>query len=155
MAALTHSIDVLAAAPGASSRVARPGCHEHLRVVLERAVKAAPAAWRVVPAIGEECSSKHEAEHRLRIWSLVEGFLLVRAGGDNKRHPAASFDCVHHNTTTRNFRGLEDRVEYNDEGERLTVRQRENTTVRQTDSARTGHDNHIWVGSLWPHILII
>ena len=93
-------IDVVAAATG--SWTARPGCHEHLRVALERTVNSAPVAWRAIPVAGEVFSTKSEAEDRLRIWSLVKGFAVVRDGGGNKRYPAALYKCIHHGHSTRN-----------------------------------------------------
>ena len=61
--------------------LARPGCHEHLRNALENAVNRHPVAWRQRPVSGETFSSLTDAESRLVVWALVEGFDVVRKGG--------------------------------------------------------------------------
>ena len=100
IALMATPVDIVAATTG--SWTARPGCHEHLRVALERAVNSAPVAWRVIPVAGEVFPTKSEAENRLRIWSLVKGFAVVRDGGGNKRYPAALYKCIHYGHSTRN-----------------------------------------------------
>src|SRR5882757_4643220 len=101
---------------GAEPWLARSGCHENLRPALENAVNAHPAAWRDLPVTGEVFESLVEAEKRLRVYSLVQGFDIVRRGGGNKVSPASIFQCIHHGTETLNTRALEERVSRDQEG---------------------------------------
>lgn len=112
---------------------ARPGCHEHLRQALEYAVNRQPQAWRHCPVSGEQFSTLAEAESRIIVWSLIEGFDIVRAGGGNKVSQAEIFRCIHHGQKTQNTRGLSERVQYDEEGNRISSRAREATGARQTD----------------------
>lgn len=108
------------------------GCQSNHREILERFVNRAPAAWRQPPQLGESFTSISEAAERLRLFALVTGFFIVNRGGGNRRSPGAVFKCIHHGVETRNERGLEDRVIYNENGVIITRRKRNNTTVRQT-----------------------
>src|SRR5258705_9046619 len=90
--------------------ISRPGCAPHYRLALERAVNAAPVAWRKDPVTGEVFESLVEAEKRLKLYSLASGFDLVRKGGGTKQIPGNLFLCIHHGAVTLNTRGLEDRV---------------------------------------------
>ena len=83
--------------PAAARFVAPPGCAPHLRDAFERAVNAHPPAWRREPKTGEVFEDLAEAERRLRCFSLVAGFDVVRASSGTKAFPAATFtycyDC--------------------------------------------------------------
>jgi hypothetical protein len=59
---------------------AKPGCPEHHVEALERAVNAMPLEWRSPPQTGEVFPSILECERRLRGFTLVEGFDIVRNG---------------------------------------------------------------------------
>ena len=120
------------ASPVADTWRARPGCPEHLRTHLERLVNSFPAAWLTAPIIGEVFETLKEAERRLRAFSLVEGFDIVRTAGGTKRAPGSTFSCIHHGERTANKRRLEDRVIRNEDNEIISNRKREGTTVRQT-----------------------
>ena len=108
------------------------GCSQHLRGPLESLVNAFPISWRQIPVTAEVFGSLPEAERRLRAFALLTGFDIVRSGGGNAKVPASLFKCVHHGEKTRNFRGLEDHVAVDKEGEITSRRKRERTTVRQT-----------------------
>ena len=112
---------------------ARPGCHSHLRQALENAVNKEPEVWRRRPITGEHFSTLAEAESRLVVWALIEGFDIARTGGGNKVSKAEIFCCVHHSKDTRNYRGLSERVTRDDDGNITSDRKREATGVRQTD----------------------
>ena len=112
---------------------ARPGCHQHLVQALEHAVNSEPMVWRERPVTGEQFNSLVEAESRLLVWALVEGFDIVRRGGGNKVSPASIFICIHHGVETRNSRGLATRVIRDNENNIISDRKREATVVRQTD----------------------
>jgi len=86
------------------------GCVEHHRALLERHVNSKPAIWRQEPALGEVFSGRKEAEARLQVFALIAGFDVIARGGGNAKHPAVEMRCIHHGETTKNSRGLEDRV---------------------------------------------
>ena len=111
--------------------IAPPGCAPHLREAYERAVNAQPTAWRREPITGEVFKDLAEAERRLRCYSLVVGFDIVRISGGTGVFPAASFACIYHGHKTRNTRGLEEIVTRDNEGNILSRRQRNSTSVRQ------------------------
>ena len=73
-----------------------PGCHDHLRQALENAVNREPTVWRQRPVSGEQFNSLAEAESRLVVWSLVDGFDIVRGGGGNRTSQAEVFRCSHY-----------------------------------------------------------
>ena len=54
-------------------------------------------------------------------------------GRGTRKAPGARFQCFKHDTATRNWRGLEDKIEYNEERSITSKRQRDNTLVSQTD----------------------
>jgi hypothetical protein len=110
---------------------AKPGCPKHLVDVYEKAVNAQPVSYLLPPVTGEVFTSIAACEARLRGFALAEGFDIVRTGGGNKRVPSARWLCGHHSVETRNWRKLEDRIEYDEEGAIITRRQREGTSVGQ------------------------
>ena len=112
---------------------ARPGCHEHLRTALEHAINKEPESWRSRPVSGEQFSTLLEAESRLIVWALVEGFDIVRGGGGNSVSKAEIFRCGHHGKETLNTRGLSERVLLDEEGNTISSRKREATSARQTN----------------------
>ena len=110
---------------------APPGCAPHLRKAYENAINAHPPTWRSEPKNGEVFIDIGEAERRLRCFALATGFDIVRTAGGTKLVPGASFACYHHGEKSRNDRGLEDRVVRDEEGNIVSKRQRESTSVRQ------------------------
>ncbi|OQV08491.1 MULE transposase domain-containing protein [Cladophialophora immunda] len=111
---------------------ARPGCPEHLRRPLEKAVNAYPAKYLLDPANQETFETAEECQERLRIYSLSQGFDIVKGGGGKPGNPGYNFLCVYHGKGTRNWRGLEDHVERNDNGEITSNRKRDFTHIRGT-----------------------
>ena len=109
---------------------ARPGCPTHLRAHLERLVNGSPPTWLREPTTGEVFENIIEAERRLRVFSLAEGFNIVRTVGGTKRVPGSTFQCIHHGLKTVNKRRLEDRVIRDTENEVISKRKRESTVVR-------------------------
>src|SRR5438045_5648562 len=111
---------------------AKPRCPKHLVAVLERAVNALPPAWLLQPTTGEVFDSIEHCRRRLQGYALVEGFEVVQTGGGTKKVPGTRFECSKHGESTRNWRKLENHVEYDTEDTISTVRQREYTLVSQT-----------------------
>jgi|SRR5882757_3562178 len=91
-----------------SSWTARPGCPDHLRLPLERAVNALPSEFLEDPADGEVFSSLEEGERRLIGYSLAQGFDIVKTHSSTKPFPGATFAYVFHSEKSRNWRGLKD-----------------------------------------------
>jgi hypothetical protein len=108
------------------------GCVAHHRGLIERHVNSMPALWRQEPAVGEVFESRKDAEARLQVFSLIQGFDVVGRGGGNAESPGIEIRCIHHGNITRNDRGLEDKVVRDREGNIITQRKREGTNVRQT-----------------------
>jgi len=112
---------------------AKPGCPSQRRDILERAVNTLPLNWLLPPQTGEIFPDIPTCHRRLRGFSLVEGFCVVRIGGGTKSNPGCKFFCSFHSSETRNYRKLEDRVERNEEGTITSKRKREATSVGQSD----------------------
>ncbi len=92
-----------------------------------------PAEWRSPPETGEIFEDIPTCHHRLRIFSLVEGFAVVKGSGGTRAFPTQTFNCISHGTTTRNFRNFEDKIEKDEEGNIVSQRKKETTAVRQSD----------------------
>lgn len=112
---------------------AKPGCPEHHRRALERAVNAMPAEWRSPPATGESFPDLTTCYRRVQGFSLVEGFCIVKDGGGTKANPGTRFFCSFHGSQTKNCRKLEDRVSRDEEGNIVSQRKRETTSVGQSN----------------------
>ena len=112
---------------------AKPGCPPQRRDTLERAVNALPPDWLLPPQTGEIFPDIPTCHRRLRGFSLIEGFCVVRVGGGTKSNPGAKFLCSFHSSETRNTRRLEDRVERDEEGTIVSQRKREATSVGQSN----------------------
>ena len=112
---------------------AKPGCPPHHRQALERAVNAMPTAWREPPETGEVFEDIVTCQRRLRGFSLVEGFAIVKGSGSNKACPGQTFMCIFHGSKTRNTRNLEPIVERDIEDKIISQRERENTAVSQSN----------------------
>jgi hypothetical protein len=109
----------------------KPGCAEHHRAAVERAVNLLPLIWLLHLQTGEIFNDLDHCNRRLRGYALAEGFDIVRKGGGFRSNPSWQFYCLHHGESTRNYRKLEDRVELDEEGSIISNRQRDGTTVRQ------------------------
>ena len=118
------------ASPIAGAWRARPGCPEHLRTHLERLVNGFPTAWLTAPIIDEIFRTLVKTERRLRAFSLVEGFNIVRTTGGTKRVPGSTFRYIHHGERTANKRRLKDRVIRNEDNEIVSNRKSEGTAIR-------------------------
>ena len=94
---------------------AKPGCPPQRREALERAVNAMPPEQLLAPQTGELFPDVPTCYRRLKGYSLVEGFCVVRVGGGTKSNPSYKFLCSFHSSKTRNYRKLEDRVEKDEE----------------------------------------
>ena len=112
---------------------AKPGCPPQRREALERAVNAMPPEWLLAPQTGELFPDVPACYRRLKGYSLVEGFCIVRFGGGTKSNPGCRFLCSFHVSGTRNSRKLEDRVVKDEEGTIISQRKREATSVGQSD----------------------
>src|SRR5260370_38654014 len=99
-----------------SSWRASPGCPEHVRFVLEKAVNALPPEWLTEPVDGEVFTSIEECQQRLNAFSLSQGFDIVKTHSAMKPQPKAYFACIHHGKETRNWRKLPHEVEKDREG---------------------------------------
>jgi hypothetical protein len=104
---------------------AHPGCPDHLRFVVEKAVNAMPAAFVIEPASGEVFKSLTDCETRLAGFAFAHGFDVVTTHSSLKPpHVSATFQCIHHGAKTRNWRHLSDVVERDSEGIIVSDRQR-------------------------------
>jgi hypothetical protein len=112
---------------------AKPGCPQHHRAVIERMVNALPASYLLPPCSGELFDSLDACNRRLRGYALAEGFDIVRKGGGTKANPSYRFRCIHHGVETRNDRKLEDHVERDSEGKRISKRKVEGRPVHQLE----------------------
>ena len=111
---------------------ARPGCPEHLRLPLERHINRFPCEYLKEPVTGEVFETAEECQERLLVYSMSQGFDIVKGGGGKPSHPGFNFHCVFHGHGTRNWRGLEEQVERDEDGLITTTRQRDLTHVRGT-----------------------
>jgi len=111
---------------------AKPGCPAHLVAPLEHKVNSFPPEWLEPPKTGETFDTIAECEGRLRAYALAEGFDIVKRGGGTEKVPGTRFCCYHHGEKTRNWRGLEDEVQRDYQGNVTSRRQREATLFHQT-----------------------
>src|ERR1700733_9857902 len=113
------------ASPSPSAFVAHPLCPPHLRTLVEDAVEACESAWLLPPQHGEIFETAKECLRRLQAYALSRGFAVVTLSSKPKR---AQFACIHHGAETRNWRGLEERVEKGEEGSVVSRRKRDDTS---------------------------
>ncbi|KIW89890.1 uncharacterized protein Z519_09319 [Cladophialophora bantiana CBS 173.52] len=111
---------------------ARPGCPDHLRGPLEKAVNDLPVSFLVDPANKETYNTIEECYQRLVGYSLSQGFDIVRSSGGTPSNPGSSFLCIYHGDRTRNTRDLEESVEGDKDGVIVSKRQRNLTHIRGT-----------------------
>jgi hypothetical protein len=113
--------------------LAKPGCPDASRSLVEAHISTMPTAWRVPPHTGETFASVDAFKDRMVGWSFCEGFWLEEAGGGTPQVPSMRLKCKHHSKSSRNTRGLEDRVKIDDSGTIISQRKRENTSAGQLD----------------------
>jgi hypothetical protein len=77
------------------------GCVAHHRGLIERHVNSLPAHWRQGPAVGEVFDSRKDAEARLQVFSLIQGFDVVCRGGGSASQSGVEIQCIHHGKATR------------------------------------------------------
>jgi hypothetical protein len=104
--------------------VANPLCPPHLRKAVEDAVETFDSAWLLPPQSGEVFQTAKDCLRRLQGYALSRGFAVVTTTSKKNR---AQFACIHHGAETKNWRGLEDRVKRDAEGEIVSGRKREDT----------------------------
>ena len=112
---------------------AKPGCPPQRREALECTVNAMLPEWLLAPQTGELFPDIPACYCRLKDYSFVEGFCIVRFSGGTKSNPGCHFLCSFYSSGTRNSRKLEDRVEKDKEGTIILQRKREATSVSQSD----------------------
>ena len=102
-----------------SAFAAHPLCPPHLRKVVEDAVDAFDNAWLLPPQAGEVFDTAKACFRRLQGFAPSRGFAVVTTTSKTTR---AQFACVHHGEKTKNWRGLEDHIERDAEGNIVTNR---------------------------------
>ncbi len=96
---------------------AHPGCPDHLKFVVEKAVNAIPPGYVVEPESGEVFKSLEDCETRLAGFAFANGFDVVTTRSSLKPpYISATFQCIHHGAQTRNYRKLGEFVERDAEG---------------------------------------
>src|SRR5215475_12309050 len=108
------------------------GCPGHLRHPLERHVNRFPAEYLSEPQDNEVFDTFEEAHRRLSAFALVQGFDIVKNGGQTSINPGGNLRCIYHGNGTRNWRELEERVERDEAGAITSNRKRDLTVVRGT-----------------------
>jgi hypothetical protein len=108
---------------------AKPGCPQHHRQALERAVNAMPAEWRGPTKTGDIFEDIVICQRRLQGFSFVEGFAVVTASGGTMACPGRVLKCIFRSLKTQNYCELEDIIEKDKEGKITSQRKREVTTV--------------------------
>jgi hypothetical protein len=110
---------------------AKPDCPRHLVDVYEKVVNALSSSYLLPPVTGEVFTSIEACEQRLRGFALAERFDIAHTGGGNKRVPGGRWWYGHDGKERRNWRKLEDRIEFNEEGTMTSRRKRDGTSVGQ------------------------
>src|SRR5947207_4617816 len=118
------------ASAAASAFVAHALCPPHLRTMVEDAVEAFDSAWLLPPQQGELFDNPKACLRRLQGYALSQGFAVVTRSSEKGR---ARFTYIHHSTETRNWRGLEERIERDADGNLLSNRKREDTDANAKD----------------------
>jgi hypothetical protein len=96
--------------------LAKPGCPDTSRSLVEAHISTMPTAWRVPPHTGETFDLVDAFKDRMVGWSFCEGFWLEEAGGGTPQVPSMRLKCKHHSKSSRNTRGLEDQVKKDNRG---------------------------------------
>ena len=110
---------------------AKPGCPEVSRPLVEGHMASMPASWRIQPRTGETFDSVEAFKDRIVGWSFCDGFYPQESGGGTPQVPSMRLRCTHHAEKTRNYRGLEDRIEKDNQGVVISQRKREATSTGQ------------------------
>ena len=98
--------------------------------MVEDAVSAFDSAWLLPPQQGELFDNPKACLRRLQGYALSQGFAVVTRSSEKGR---ARFTYIHHGTETRNWRGLEERVERDADGNLLSNRKREDIDANAKD----------------------
>jgi hypothetical protein len=117
--------------PSAFDRTIRYSVPQHQHSTFDRAIAGLATDVLGYPVTGEVFGSKAECKARLQGFALSQGFAVVVGKSSQDGTPRTEFLCIHHDTVTRNHRGLEDEVEKDSEGKITSKRQRDNTQVMQ------------------------
>jgi hypothetical protein len=78
----------------------KSGCAEHHRAAVQRIANPFPVPWFLAPCTGEVFDNLGHYNRRLRAWAFVEGFDIVRNGGDTTANPSYRFRCIFHGIVT-------------------------------------------------------
>jgi hypothetical protein len=107
-------------------------CPHHIIPFLEAAIADTPAKWLIEPQADEVFESADDCQRRLQGFALSVGFAVVRVSGSMKQQrPRFQFKCIHHGVETANKRGLEEHVERDTDGNIVSRRKQEGTSVQQ------------------------
>src|SRR5436305_747874 len=83
----------------------------HLREAFLRAVRTNPLPWLLPPHTDDEFESSEQCLARLQAFALGQGFAVVTSRVYREGTPRWQFRCIHHSSSTRNDRKLEQEVE--------------------------------------------
>jgi len=98
--------------------------------MVEDADEAFDSAWLFPPQQGEFFDNPKAYLRRLQGYALSQGFTVVITSSEKAR---AQFACIHHSAETRNWRGLEEYIKRDAEGNILSSRKREDTAANAKD----------------------
>jgi hypothetical protein len=102
-------------------------CPTHLIKELKHEVMTLPASFFMKPELFD---SPIDALRRLNGYALIKGFAVVRTGGsEHSKKPYLNYHCVHWGEETRNYRKLEEHIRRNSEGEIVSDRKQETTSI--------------------------
>lgn len=101
-----------------------------LRMMVEDAFEAFDSAWLLAAQQGELFDNPKAYLRRLQGYALSQGFAVVITSSKKAR---AQFTCIHHGARTRNWRGLEEYINRDAEGNILSSRKREDTAANTKD----------------------
>ena len=109
-------------------------CPHHVVPVLEAAVADLPPEWLQEPQDSEVFESAEDCQRRLQGFALSVGFAVIRQSGSMKQQrPRFQFKCIHHGSETANKRHLEEHVKRDTEGNVVSCRKQEWTSINQKD----------------------
>jgi hypothetical protein len=123
---------VVAAAAARGPPTAKPGCPEPHRVLVDRHLARLHhrnPSYLLPLETGEIFQSLDAAKARVRAYAFIKGFKASLEGGGSVGKPGLRFRYLHFSEKTRNYRGLEDHVERDEEGNITSNRKREGTNV--------------------------
>jgi hypothetical protein len=107
-----------------------PRCPDYAVKQLQVFMSSLPAMYYLTPCKGEVFGTLSEALHRLQVFAATQGFAVANISGSMQaEHPYFIVACLHHGKETRNWRGLEEHVERDEEGVVTSQRKQETTSV--------------------------